>query len=246
MESQAKGWHSNPSRKVAHSLYQALAFSADKIFCVSGRVSQDIVKIVNERKVTVIPNWVPELPPACTPNRDKSTINLLFVGRLEKYKGAGLILEAMRGLEEAVSLTIVGEGPYKADLQTMGEGLDVHFAGFQSDPRRFYSETDIFINPSVGPEGLPLVSLEAMSFGLPCILSDIDVHKEISANGESAALFTVGDATDLQARIAQLCSNLGLRSRFGIQGRAAIVARHSPQVAKSAYLDQIENLGKAA
>jgi len=246
MEPQPNGWHSNPSRKVAHTLYQAFAFTADKIFCVSRRVSQDIVKIVDARKVTVIPNWVPELPSAGAPDRHKGKINLLFVGRLEKYKGAGLILEAMRGLEHPVSLTIVGEGTYKFELQAMAVGLDVHFAGFQSDPRKFYSETDIFINPSVGPEGLPLVSLEAMSFGLPCILSDLDVHKEISGDGESAALFTIGEAADLRRRIAELASNLGLRSGFGRQARAAIVARHSPQVARSAYLEQLESLRKAA
>ena len=246
MESQTKDWHSHPGRKIAYSLYTALAFTADRIFCVSGRVSQDIVKLIGAQKVSVIPNWVPEVPAPRTPDRDKERINLLFVGRLEKYKGASLIIEAMRGLERPVSLTIVGEGPYTGELQTMAIGLDVHFAGFQKDPRKFYRESDIFINPSVGPEGLPLVSLEAMSFGLPCILSDLDVHKEISGNGESAALFKIGDAFDLRMRVRELAADLGLRSGYGRRARAAIVARHSPQAARSAYLVQLGTLGKAA
>jgi glycosyltransferase involved in cell wall biosynthesis len=247
LESHREDWRNNPGRIVALWLYYMFAFTADRIFCVSRRVFRDIVKIVDARKVTVILNWVPEVSPECVPpDRDKSRIDLLFVGRLEKYKGASLILEAMRGLDFPVSVTIVGEGPYKSEMQEMAVGLDVHFAGFHKDTRKFYSETDIFINPSVGPEGLPLVSLEAMSFGLPCILSDLDVHKEISGNGESAALFTIGDASDLRMRIAELTADLQMRARFGRQARAAIIARHSPQVARNAYLEQLESLGKAA
>jgi glycosyltransferase involved in cell wall biosynthesis len=245
MDSQPRDWHSHPCRRVAHNLYRAFAFTADRIFCVSRCVSKDILQIVDTQKVTVIPNWVSEVP-AGIPSRERGKVHLLFVGRLEKYKGASLILEAMRGLDHPVSLTIVGEGPYKSELGAMAAGLDVHFAGFQKDPRKFYSETDIFINPSVGPEGLPLVSLEAMSFGLPCILSDLDVHGEISGNGESAVLFRIGDALDLRARIDELAADSDLRAGYGQRAHAAIVARHSPQVAKIAYLEQLETIGKAA
>lgn len=245
MESQTKEWHSNPSRKIARTLYESLAFTANKIFCVSGRVSGDIIKIVAPEKVKVISNWVPEIPnPVAGGQRSK--LRLLFVGRLERYKGASLILEAMHEMEERVSLTIVGDGPYRGELEKQASGLDVDFAGFQIDTRKYYGETDIFINPSVGPEGLPLVSLEAMSFGLPCILSDLDVHREISGNGESTALFRIGDAGELQQRISELAADSELRSGLGRQARAAIVARHSPEIARSAYLEQLESLGKAA
>ena len=247
METQSKEWHSHPSRKVAQWLYENLAFTANRIFCVSGRVSRDIVKIVNPNKVGVIPNWVPEVPIASTPsNLANKKVKLLFVGRLERYKGAGLILEAMRGIEDRVALTIVGDGPNRSELEQMSAGLDVCFAGFQTDTARYYGEAGIFINPSVGPEGLPLVSLDAMSFGLPCIFSDLDVHREISGDGESAALFSSGDIADLRSRISELASNPEIRLEYGRQARATIVARHSPQVAKSAYLKQLKLLGGIA
>lgn len=247
MDTQTKEWHSTPSRKIAQTLYEHLAFTADKIFCVSGCVSRDVMNIVGPDKVSVIPNWVSSVPSkVCSPDSSDRKLKMLFVGRLERYKGASLILEAMRGLEDRVSLTIVGEGPYRGELEKQADGLDVCFAGFQKDPRRFYSDSDIFINPSVGPEGLPLVSLEAMSFGLPCILSGLDVHKEISGNGESAALFRIGDASELRTRIAELATNFELRSAYGRKAHAAIIARHSPQVARRAYLEQLDALGKAA
>jgi glycosyltransferase involved in cell wall biosynthesis len=247
MDVQSKEWASHPSRKIAQRLYENFAFTANRIFCVSGRVARDMVKIVNPRKVTVIPNWVREIPNADPISRaDGQKVKLLFVGRLERYKGASLILEAMRGIEDRVSLTIVGEGPNKSELEKMAAGLDVTFAGFQTDTARFYRETDIFINPSVGPEGLPLVSLEAMSFGLPCILSALDVHLEISADGRSAALFAIADVADLRSKITELVNSPKVRKAYGREARAAIMATHSPQVARSAYLRQIESLDMAA
>ena len=246
MDSKPEDWRTNPGKRLAQKLYEMFAFTADRIFCVSRRVSQDVVQFAEDKKVCVIPNWVPEIPSICESAHAQEKINLLFVGRLEKYKGAGLILEAMRGLELPVSLTIVGDGPYKAELQTSAAGLDVHFAGFQADPRRYYSEADIFINPSLGPEGSSLVALEAMSFGVPCILSDLDVYKEISCDGENAVLFGLGDVIDLQKRIAELASDRARCTEYGRRARAAIVARHSSQVARSAYIKQLDSLGKAA
>lgn len=247
METQSKEWHSHPSRKVAQRLYENLAFTANRIFCVSGRVSQDIVKIVNPEKVRVIPNWVPEMPNARTSSCSAGQkVKLLFVGRLERYKGAALILEAMRGIEDQVSLTIVGDGPSRSELEEMARGLDVTFAGFQTNTARFYEEADIFINPSVGPEGLPLVSLDAMSFGLPCVFSDLDVHREISDDGKSASLFSIGDVAGLRSKIFELAGQPDLRAVYGRQAHAAILARHSPSVAQRAYLEQLEILEKAA
>ena len=247
METQSKEWHSHPSRKVAQWLYKNLAFTANRIFCVSGRVSRDIVKIVNPDKVGVIPNWVPEVPIAFTAsNFANQKIKLLFVGRLERYKGAALILEAIRGIEDRVSLTIVGDGPCKSELEERAAGMDVHFTGFQADTSEFYRQSDIFINPSVGPEGLPLVSLDAMSFGMPCIFSDLDVHREISEEGKSAALFAVGNTADLHSKIADLVSSPEKRLDYGRQAYAAITARHSPQVARGEYIKQLEQLEGAA
>jgi glycosyltransferase involved in cell wall biosynthesis len=171
---------------------------------------------------------------------------LLFVGRLEKYKGASLILEAMRGIEDRVSLTIVGDGPSRSELEKMDRGLDVSFVGFQTNTARFYEQADIFINPSVGPEGLPLVSLDAMSFGLPCVFSDIDVHREISEEGKSGVLFASGNVADLRAKISELASQPDLRRAYGRLAHSAILARHSPAVAQRAYLEQLETIEKAA
>jgi glycosyltransferase involved in cell wall biosynthesis len=132
-------------------------------------------------------------------------------------------------------LTVVGEGYCQSTLEQMAQGMPVRFAGFQADPSRFYREADLFINPSLGPEGLPLVSLEAMSYGLACIFSDLPVHKEIAKEGEYAVLFQCGKAADLRAKLEMFMTSPELLVRYGVLGRANAEHRYGPDAARANY-----------
>jgi glycosyltransferase involved in cell wall biosynthesis len=145
------------------------------------------------------------------------------------------ILRALQQLGD-VSLTIVGEGPYRAQLEQEATQMDVHFTGFRPDPSRFYQDSTVFINPSSGPEGLPLVSLEAMAYGLPCIFSDLPVHREISAGGKAAALFTRGDSESLAHQLKLLLDNEGHRRQYGVAARQLVEQRYSRRVAGQQYI----------
>lgn len=251
MHSHARSWRSNPGSVAAKKLYEWLAFTANKIFCVSEAVASDLRQIVKESRLAVIPNWVPTIPISMSVVPKGHGLHLLFVGRLQAHKGAAFIINAMHQMQNEdnsnpLSLTIVGEGECRQELENLARGLNVRFVGFQKDPWRFYREADVYINPSQGPEGLPLVSLEAMSYGLPCIFSDLKVHREITRDGEAALLFSSGDASDLSIRIQHLLTSEEARQHYAERARAVILANHSPQVARIAYLDQLEALGKAA
>jgi glycosyltransferase involved in cell wall biosynthesis len=72
-------------------------------------------------------------------------------------------------------LTILGEGPLKADLlaqrERLGLGAVVHLAGFQPNPYPYLKHADLFVLPSRF-EGLPLAVLEALAVGTPVVASD--------------------------------------------------------------------------
>jgi glycosyltransferase involved in cell wall biosynthesis len=245
LDPQMPGWHLAPNRAVARVLYRHLAFVAHKIICVSGAVAEDLATIVSPSKLVVIRNWVPVLPDLVkTPKTDGEPLKLLFVGRLQKYKGVSIVIDAMHRLKEqgknhAVSLTVVGEGEFLEELKHQAEGLDVRFVGFQRDTSQFYRDADVFVNPSAGPEGLPLVSLEAMSYGLPCIFSDLTVHREITDDGECALLFRSQDAGDLCAKIDVLLASRELMVRYGELAREMINLHHSPAVARASYFKEL-------
>ena len=242
LEIETQDWYRGTKRRAAEFLYRVFAGTAHRIVCVSQAVADDLLKIIAKEKLDVIPNWVTSLPKSPHDyDSFSNVIQLLYVGRLQKYKGASTILEAMRkiddlGSERRLALTIVGEGRYRDELESEARGLNVVFTGFQEDPTPYYLAADVFVNPSIGPEGLPLVSLEAMSHGLTCIFSDLPVHKEITSDGEAALLFRAGDVQDLTSKLANLLDSHQLFEHYGRSARQQIESTHSAPIARERYL----------
>lgn len=112
---------------------------------------------------------------------DGSKIKLLFVGRLVPYKCADVVIEAISHLDKEVqdkiSLSIVGDGSEKANLEKQVHELNlghiVNFVGWinQQQTLEYYSQSDIFCFPSIREFGGAVV-LEAMACGLPCIVAN--------------------------------------------------------------------------
>jgi glycosyltransferase involved in cell wall biosynthesis len=228
-------WFSNPARWVPRFLSKHSLRFASQVVCVSETIGDVARSILPREKVRVIANWV-ESP--STFRQAFSTTKhpqLLFVGRLEEYKGVQFILRAMQQIPD-VSLLVVGDGSYRPQLEAAAHRLDVHFTGFQADPSRFYKDSTVFINPSLGPEGLPLVSLEAMAHGLPCLFSDLPVHREITAGGKAAALFRRGDSDSLTEQLTRLLDSEAGRQGYGLAARQLVEQNYSRSGAAQQYL----------
>lgn len=237
-------------RGLKHRLVEFLSWKAmrfsHRVICVSETVAQTLRELISEDRLSVIPNWVP-VPDLTNHGNEpgKRSLNVLFVGRLEKFKGGNLLIEALRKLnsecEGTASLTIVGEGQCRDEMARLAAGLPVRFVGFQPDPRRFYERADLFVNPSTNPcEGMPLTSLEAMSYGLPCIFSDIPQNREIVGDHASALLFRSGDADELAATLALCASSRELQNALGKRARKTIMERFCPTIANTRYLESLQ------
>ncbi len=235
LETELYCWYRNPERFFPRALSRYSLRFASRVVCVSETVGSIARSVIPDEKVTVIANWVQV--PSCfnhTFSIDQKP-KLLFVGRLEEYKGVQFILDAMRQIP-GLSLVVVGDGTYRSQLEEAARSLDVHFAGFDSDPSHFYKDSNVFIHPSLGPEGSSLVSLEAMAYGLPCILSDLPVNREITADGRGAALFTRGDSQSLAQKLRLLLHDEDRRQSYGVAGRQLIEQKYSLRVAAQEYL----------
>jgi glycosyltransferase involved in cell wall biosynthesis len=121
-------------------------------------------------------------------------------------------------------------------LRSFAAEKNVLFCGFQTDVSEHYRNADIFVMPSMGPEGLPLVTIEAMSYGLPCVLSDLPVHVEVSQDGTGAILFKSGDSLSLREQLEGLMKCAYERKKVGDTARKVVLQRYSPQSASEAYL----------
>ncbi len=148
------------------------------------------------------------------------------VGRLVALKNHALLLgllPQLRARFAGLQLVLIGDGPLRAELaqqvQTLGLGDCVHFAGDRSDVARLLCAFDVFVQPS-RTEGLSIALLEASAAGCAIVASRVGGNPEIVAEGERGRLFESEDAAGLQAVLAELLADAGQRRRLGDAARA--------------------------
>ncbi|MHB9108694.1 MAG: glycosyltransferase family 4 protein [Armatimonadota bacterium] len=130
---------------------------------------------------------------------------ILFASRLVQEKGAHYLIPAFRRLDTDCKLVIAGDipggGAYKQHLlQLAGDDARIIFPGFVTGRLRdeLFSHALVYVQPS-DIEGLSIALLEAMSYGLCCLVSDIPANKE--AVGEQAISFQCSDIDDLSVKL---------------------------------------------
>lgn len=196
--------------------------------------------------IAVIPNGV-DVEQFTVSERDWQPARLLFVGRVVFQKGLDVLLEALSGLKElAWDLTIVGDGPRRADLEAQAEHLGIAeritFAGWKNGPAlaAAYAQANLFAYAS-RHEGMPNALLEAMASGLPAVATHIAGNEELVAEGETGLLVPSEDPAALRAALVQLIADPALRQRYGAEARKRVQTRYSWQTVASQYaalLDQ--------
>ncbi len=163
---------------------------ANEVIAISNNIAEDIKRNYG-RDVKVIPNGV-EIPQPAETRKILEKYNLherkyfLAVGRFVPEKGFHNLITAFSSLDfKDYKLVIAGdadhEDNYSRDLKEQaGKCKNVVLTGLVSDQplRELYSHAALFVLPSYY-EGLPIALLEAMSYGLPCIASDIPANKGI-------------------------------------------------------------------
>jgi glycosyltransferase involved in cell wall biosynthesis len=233
-------WYRAPLKFLPRALARISVHLATQVVCVSETVGIGVRKIRPAVPTVVIPNWLAgQGAPQALRNDPARPVAIVCASRLERYKGTYLAIAAIREVPGA-RLVVVGDGPYRASLEELATDLiasgKVEFAGFQKDMQPYYELADIFCMPSLGPEGLPMSSLEAMGRGLPCILSDLPVHREITDNGAGAMLFATGDEASLQQAMTSLAADVAVRAKFASEGYRIIGERYTAERVRVKYL----------
>ncbi|MCG8585989.1 MAG: glycosyltransferase [Pirellulales bacterium] len=170
---------------------------------------------VDESIIRVVPNGVPtqsnDLPPRKTPH-DKWTIGTVALFR--ERKGLEVLLEASSRLQNAnrpeVRLRIVGgfetpeyEAAVRRRVSELGIGSQVDWVGFTQNVTRELKRMDIAVLPSVLPEGLPMVIIEAMAAGVPVVGTKVDGVTDVIRDGVDGVLAEPGDAAAMAAALSR-------------------------------------------
>ncbi len=166
-------------------------------------------------------------------------LNILFMGRFEKRKGAKYLLRAIPAIRERYPNTrfiFVGEGPLRAGFQhcVKQAGLpDVVFSGYISDNEkpRYFASSHVFCAPATGSESMGIVLLESMASGVPVVASNIQGYTTVVTSGVDGLLTPPRDSERLANAVSSLLGNESLRQRLIYAGLQKVRDYAWPQVA---------------
>jgi len=210
----------------------------------------------DEDRIHLVPNFsrfdsfasgVAPLKPAGVPGRDRP-FELLFSGQAVGGKGLEVLVAALSGAEGNWRLTVLGDGPRLAPARAEAERLKlqdrIHFAGWvpQANTARHYQSSDLLVIPSIIDEALPLVGLEAMSFGTPLVGFAVGGIPDYLHDDETGVLVETTTAEALRAGLQRAMADADRLKRWGRDARSLVARLHT----RAAHLAAILRAYRAA
>jgi glycosyltransferase involved in cell wall biosynthesis len=194
-------------------------------------------------RIDYLPNFVPDAATgAAPPVREADPPLALALGRLHPNKGFGLLLEALAATRE-VRLWIAGEGPLRAELESLAARLGVaprvRFLGWRDDVAALLTQADFLVCSSLH-EPFGNVVIEAWSAGLPVVATASEGPSGLIVDGESGILVPLpgrpgGGPAALAGAIERLGKDRLLRARLGRSGRRAYEAEFTEAAVVALY-----------
>jgi glycosyltransferase involved in cell wall biosynthesis len=159
--------------------------------------------------------------------RRSTAPNFLYVGRLKRYKGIGIAIEALalaRRQRPDLRFEIAGTGDHRGELERLVSrlGLEkaVTFHGFVSEERKIdlmrWTWANVFPSPK---EGWGITVIEAAACGTPSLASDSPGLRDSVRHGETGFLVPHGDVTALASRMLEVANAPLLVTRLGDRAR---------------------------
>jgi glycosyltransferase involved in cell wall biosynthesis len=211
-------------------LEKVFSFSVD-CFIVVSKYDFDLAlskKICSKSKLKLIYNGS-DLPSQWKNSFRTEGLILTMVARFDQQKNQ---LELMNACADFDNLTInfVGDGPTRKVLESCYKSGDfqckVNFLGFRRDVSAVLLDSDLFALIS-NWEGFPISTIEAMSYGLPVLVSNVGGASECVLNGENGFIIEKGDLATLKIILARIISNPGILPKMGLRSREVFVARYT-------------------
>jgi glycosyltransferase involved in cell wall biosynthesis len=227
---------------------QIAAFCCGKTICVSNAVRQSLVKnygFPSNRTMTVhngvsLTQFVPGENGKTSVRAELGIrgdeIVLVCTARLSWEKGIDILLRAISRLLELdlpCKCLVVGEGYLRDELleqaRTLGLLQNVFFVGFQKDVRPYLRAADAFILTSY-KEGLPFSVLEAMAFGLPCILTDVGGNAEAVADHVNGLIIKPGSVEEVVQAVTYVLTHPQEREQMSRESRSRVCQQFDIEV----------------
>lgn len=184
---------------------------ADEVIVISSVIQNSLIKLYNRTNTHLIFNGV-TLPTLSKCNDYIESLGLekgkyiVAIGRFVEEKGFHDLIKAYQNLDSDMKLVIAGdadhESAYSRDLKRVANERGVVLTGFIKGQKLndLMSHARLFVMPSYH-EGLPIALLEAMSYGLDVVVSDIPANKQVAL--PNGCYFKTGDIPSLTSKISE-------------------------------------------
>ena len=191
---------------------------------------------LNPKKIELIENGV-DIPKRLPETNFNLPFNVLHITRFDEAKNTMLMINIIEELKKTSHLnkfifSIIGEGPdknkFKAAIQEKNYSNYVKIIGSIDNISDYYRNTFCYISTSLW-EGLPLTILEAMSYGIPVIVTNVRGNNDLVEDNVSGLFFDVNSPADCAANLIRLAEDNKLRKRLSENCRELVVNNFSLQ-----------------
>jgi glycosyltransferase involved in cell wall biosynthesis len=214
---------------------RALA-QADAVIAVSTTVGRDLIAkapTLEPPRVHVIPNPLNlstvDAAARNAPPADISRPYAIYVGKLAPNKGVAHLVPAAVRARLGWPLVIVGDGPSRGDVEraATAAGVDARFTGWldRDAALQRLAHAAVLVFPSLGPESLSRVLLEAGALGVPVAAMDTGGTRDVVEPDRTGLLSATPQ--DLGDDLRRLVEDGALRQRLGESARAFVRERFS-------------------
>lgn len=200
------------------------AQAMDAVFCPNPEVLKAMVDIGVDRSKCVAASygWSPARINGSSRHLplEGEHLTLLFCGTLDVRKGAGTLLPAWEKAAVPGKLIIAGaiDPLISRRFERVLARPDVQCLGYVADVGSVYRSANAFVLPT-WEEGGPMVTLEAMSQGLPCMVTSMGTAGAFTKEDGAGIVVDPGDVDQLVDAIRRWSIDTGERMRFGINAQ---------------------------
>ena len=230
---------------IISSALRHLLYPFAKTLVVQGKYGSDYFSYMQDN-ICIIPNSIPPFNTCLAPL--KKLKKIITIGRLGTEKDQKTLIKAFSKLTAEFpewSLEIYGEGPEKEALEKLITELSLQnkvlLKGLYSPIQEKLAEASIFVFPSLY-EGFPNALGEAMSVGLPVIVSDCGGNLELVTQGENGLVFPAKNQKKLEFSLEELIKNKDKRDSLGKAAKESI-GRFAPEKIYKQWEAIIEDVG---
>jgi glycosyltransferase involved in cell wall biosynthesis len=181
-------------------------------------------------------------------SRERAENRLLYVGRIEQYKGLHVLLRSLKHIHNPVQLLVIGPlvgeiNYHKIVIKLITEinektNHKVTYLGPKKPHEilEYYQTASIVVVPSLS-ESFGNVILETLACETPVIASNVGGIPEIISNYENGILVPPGNDVKLAEAIQFLLSNQDMKEKLGRQGRLHVLENFSFEVTAKKLLE---------